>query len=56
MPIGFMQWGQTAKGWLWVFITICTCGYGGIVAIIDYWMCFIAQQNRPLKEWDFFPG
>jgi len=55
VPIGFMQWGQAAKGWVWVLIAIVTSGVGGIVAIVDYWMCFSAQQKRKLGEWEFFP-
>ena len=55
VPIGFMQWGQAAKGWVWVLIAIVTSGIGGIVAIVDYWMCFSAQQKRRLGEWEFFP-
>ena len=55
IPIGFMQWGQTAKGWVWVLIAIVTSGLGGLVAIVDYWMCFSAQQKRKLGEWEFFP-
>ena len=55
VPIGFMQWGQAAKGWVWVLIAIVTSGVGGIVAIVDYWMCFSAQQKRRLGEWEFFP-
>lgn len=55
LPIGFMQWGQAAKGWVWVLIAIVTSGLGGIVAIVDYWMCFSAQQKRKLGEWEFFP-
>ncbi len=55
VPIGFMQWGQAAKGWVWVLIAIVTSGIGGIVAVVDYWMCFSAQQKRKLGEWEFFP-
>jgi len=55
VPIGFMQWGQAAKGWVWVLIAIVTGGIGGLVAIVDYWMCFSAQQKRKLGEWEFFP-
>ena len=55
VPMGFMQWGQSAKGWVWVLIAIVTSGVGGIVAIIDYWMCFSVQQKRKLGEWEFFP-
>lgn len=54
-PIGFMKWEQTAKGWVWVLIAIVTSGIGGIVAVVDYWMCFSAQQKRKLGEWEFFP-
>jgi GYF domain 2 len=54
-PIGFMQWGQTAKGWLWLLITCFTFGVGWVLALVDYWMCFVAQQKRPLGEWEFFP-
>lgn len=55
VPIGFMQWGQAAKGWVWVLIAIVTSGIGGLVGIVDYWMCFSAQQKRKLGEWEFFP-
>jgi hypothetical protein len=54
-PLGFMQWGQAAKGWVWVLTAIVSGGIGGIVAIIDYWMCYSAQQKRKLGEWEFFP-
>jgi hypothetical protein len=54
-PVGFMQWGQSAKGWVWLLIAIFTSGIGGLVALVDYWMCFSAQQKRKLGEWEFFP-
>ena len=54
-PIGFMQWGQTAKGWIWVLISIISGGVGSLAAIVDYWICFTAQQKRILKEWEWFP-
>ena len=54
-PIGYMRWGQTMKGWVWLVISIVTGGVGGLVALVDYWMCFSAQQKRKLGEWDFFP-
>ena len=50
-----MQWNQTIKGWAWVGICLITGGFGAIPAWIDYWMCFSAQQNRKLNEWEFFP-
>lgn len=56
MPIGFMRYGQTGKGWVWVLIAIASGGLGAIPAWIDYWMCFSAQQNRSINEWEFFPG
>ena len=55
VPIGFMQWGQAAKGWVWLGIAILTSGIGGLVALVDYWMCFSTQQKRKLGEWEFFP-
>jgi hypothetical protein len=55
MPIGFMQWGQTAKGWVWLLATIVTGGVAGLPAIVDYWMNFSIQQNRKVGEWEFFP-
>lgn len=55
-PIGFMQWGQTAKGWIWFLISLCTGGFGSIVVIVDYWMCYSIQQKRKLGEWEFFPS
>ncbi len=55
LPIGFMTWGQTAKGWVWVLVSIVTGGVGGIAAIIDYWMCFSVQRVRKLRDWEIFP-
>ena len=55
LPIGFMQWNQTLKGWAWVGISILTGGLGTLPAWVDYWMSFSAQQNRKLGEWEFFP-
>lgn len=55
MPLGFAQWGQSSKGWLWVLASMLTVGWAGIAAIVDYWMCFSAQQKRSLGEWDIFP-
>ena len=54
-PVGFMQWGQAAKGWVWLLTAIVSGGLSGIVAIIDYWMCYSAQQKRKIGEWEFFP-
>ena len=54
-PIGFMRWGQTGKGWIWVLIAIASGGIGAVVALVDYWMSFAAQQNRALEPWEFFP-
>ena len=56
MPIGFAQWGQAGKGWVWVLISAVTGGVGGLVALVDYWMCFSIQQQRPLGDWEFFPS
>jgi hypothetical protein len=56
LPIGFMQWGQSAKGWVWLLIAVFTGGLGGLVGFIDYWMCFGVQKQRPLREWEFFPS
>tara|TARA_B110000196_G_C20767944_1_gene485193 strand:+ start:186 stop:623 length:438 start_codon:yes stop_codon:yes gene_type:complete len=55
-PIGFSQWGQTAKGWVWVLAAFITGGFAGIVALVDYVMCYQAQKVRKLKEWEFFPS
>lgn len=54
-PVGWMLWGQAAKGWVWLLIAILTGGIGGLVAMVDYWMCYSAQQKRKLGEWEFFP-
>lgn len=54
-PIAYMQWGQTAKGWVLLIILTFTAGAGGIVILIDYIMCFVVQQKRQLGEWEFFP-
>lgn len=54
-PIGFMRWGQTAKGWVWVLIALLTCGMGGFLALGDYWMNYTVQKTRPVGEWEFFP-
>ena len=56
IPIGFSQWGQTAKGWTWVLISFLTGGVGGFVAWIDYWMSYNAQKTRKLDDWEFFPS
>ena len=50
-----MQMGQPVKGWAWVGISMLTGGLGGFVALVDYFMCFGAQQKRQLGEWEFFP-
>ena len=55
MPIGFTQWGQGGKGWIWVAISMFTGGAGGVVAWIDYWMSYSAQQHRDLDPMEFFP-
>ena len=55
LPIGFMRFGQTGKGWIWVLIAIATGGLGGLVAWVDYWISFSAQQRRQIKDWEFFP-
>lgn len=61
-PIGYMQWGQGAKGWVLVLgiilAIVVTLGFGavlGLVITIDYWMSWNAQQYRKLGEWEFFP-
>lgn len=54
-PMGFNQWGQGGKGLVWILISLATGGIGGIVSIIDYWMCYSAQQKRDLGAWEFFP-
>ncbi|MHB0995127.1 MAG: DUF4339 domain-containing protein [Elusimicrobiales bacterium] len=61
MPIGFMQWGQTVKGWLWLVITIVVSYSGvpafivGLPSVVDYWMNFAVQRKRKVGEWEFFP-
>lgn len=55
LPIGFMRFGQTGKGWVWVLIAIATGGLGGLVAWVDYWISFTAHQKRQLNDWEFFP-
>ena len=55
MPIGFSQWNQAAKGWLWLVIALLT-GFGGIVCLVDYILCYQAQKKRKLDEWEFFPS
>jgi len=55
MPLGFMQWGQTVKGWVWLVAIVLTSGIGIIPALIDYWMNFSVQQRRKVGEWEFFP-
>jgi len=55
LPIGFTFWGQPAKGWIWVLISLCTGGAGGLVAIVDYWMSYSAQEKRKLGPWEYFP-
>jgi UDP-N-acetylmuramyl pentapeptide phosphotransferase/UDP-N-acetylglucosamine-1-phosphate transferase len=53
LPIGFSSWGQGGKGWLWILIAMVPGG--GLVAWIDYWMCYSAQQKRDLEPMEFFP-
>ena len=61
MPIGFMQWGQTVKGWLWLVGSLLVHFAGvpsflvGLPGAVDYWMCYVAQRNRQVGEWEFFP-
>lgn len=55
-PIGFMMWGQTGKGWLWLVITFFTGGVGAVVAWIDFWMNWAAQNKRPVGPWEWFPS
>ena len=55
MPIGFSQWNQAAKGWLWLVIALLT-GFGGIICLVDYILCYQAQKKRKLDEWEFFPS
>lgn len=50
-----MQWNQSAKGWAWLFVNVLTSGLAGIPMIIDYWMCYAAQQKRSLGPWEWFP-
>ena len=54
-PIGYSQWGQSTKGWVCVLITFITGGFGGILVLADYIMCYNAQKTRKLGDWDFFP-
>ena len=55
-PVGYSQWGQTTKGWVSLLFLLITFGYGGIVLLVDYIMCYQAQKTRRLGEWDFFPS
>ncbi len=55
LPIGFMQWGQTVKGWVWAIAALVTGGLAGIPAIVDYWMNYSVQKKRKVGEWEFFP-
>ena len=52
--VGYAQWGQTGKGFVWLVIVMLT-GFGGFVALVDYIMCYQAQKKRKLSEWEFFP-
>lgn len=54
-PIGFMMWGQSGKGWLWLLIGMLT-GVGVVVAWIDYWMNWAAQTKRQVGPWEWFPS
>jgi len=54
-PIGYMQFGQTAKGWVLFILFTMTGGVGSILILVDYIMCFVVQQKRQLGEWEFFP-
>ena len=56
LPVGYAQWGQLGKGFVWILISIITGGFGGFVAWVDYAMCFQAQKKRKLSEWEFFPS
>jgi len=52
---GFILWGQAGKALIWFLIILFTAGLGGLPALIDYWMCYAAQQKRPLESLEFFP-
>lgn len=54
-PLGYAQWHQSGKGWAWLLINVLTSGLAGIPMIIDYWMCYAAQQKRSLGPWEWFP-
>lgn len=54
-PLGYGSWGQSGKGWVLLLITILTGGFGGIFIAVDYFMCYAAQKNRKLGEWEFVP-
>ncbi|MSO22015.1 MAG: DUF4339 domain-containing protein [Acidobacteria bacterium] len=45
LPIGFSQWGQGSKGWIWFLIVLLSGGLGIISAWIDYFMAFSVQQR-----------
>jgi len=55
LPIGYMKWNQSTKGWAWLGINFITGGIAVIPWWIDYWMCYTAQQKRTLGEWEWFP-
>ena len=53
--LGFILWGQTGKALIWILICLVTAGIGVLPALVDYWMCYAAQQKRPLQPLEFFP-
>ena len=55
LPIGYMQWNQATKGWVWLGISFVTGGMALIPWWIDYWMSYSAQTKRTLGEWEWFP-
>lgn len=55
-PIGYSQWGQATKGWVSLLLIFISFGFGGIILLVDYIMCYNAQKTRKLGEWEFFPS
>ena len=59
LPIGFMKWGQTGKGWIWLLVALITFpilpGAAVVAAYVDYFMSFSAQKRRELEPWEVFP-
>ena len=55
---GYLVLGQTTKGLVVLLGTIFTCGAGYILTwlfVIDAYMVAMAQKNRKVDDWEFFP-